>query len=480
MVVEAGVVRSGRDVLIEWMGLPDQARSERQSVCAAGGVRFAFYGRTSTSEHQDPVTSAAWQRESAEELTAGHGTIVAHYFDVGKSRSVPWRDRPEAAALLRALRDPDRGFDAIVVGEYERAFAGEELARLLPLFRRYGVRVWLPEAAGPVDPDTPEHKALMTILAARSLHEIRRAKYRARAAMTVQTRDQGRYLGGRAPYGYRFVDAGPHPIPSHAQAGRRLRRLEPDPVAAPHVRWMFAQRLGGVSLESIVAALNDKKVPCPAEHDADRNRHRIRGLWTVQTVATILNNPRYTGWQVWGRQTAERDNTTPTERRRGRPGRRTAAKKNWVLSNAPAHAALVGEHAFVSVQRLRTARPTQDGTTRTYRLAGDLRCRPCGRRMDSHWAHGRPGYRCRHQGDHPEQRRGEAAKTLYVREDELLTRLAELLHPDEDRPARSPHELVAELRAHGQVIVYDIDQLTLAARHPAPEAVETTNPTETL
>jgi len=29
--------------------------------------------------------------------------------------------------------------------------------------------------------------------------------------MAVQVREQGRYLGGRPPYGYRLDDAGPHP-----------------------------------------------------------------------------------------------------------------------------------------------------------------------------------------------------------------------------------------------------------------------------
>ncbi|UGQ13530.1 hypothetical protein LO772_07970 [Yinghuangia sp. ASG 101] len=28
---------------------------------AVNGLRFAFYGRVSTEDHQDPVTSKAWQ-----------------------------------------------------------------------------------------------------------------------------------------------------------------------------------------------------------------------------------------------------------------------------------------------------------------------------------------------------------------------------------------------------------------------------------
>ena len=34
--------------------------------------------------------------------------------------------RPQAAALVAQLADPDRGWDAIVVGEYERAFYGSQ------------------------------------------------------------------------------------------------------------------------------------------------------------------------------------------------------------------------------------------------------------------------------------------------------------------------------------------------------------------
>jgi site-specific DNA recombinase len=87
-------------------------------------VRFAFYGRISTVEYQDPVSSRAWQVEAAGRVVAGRGRIVAEFFDVGTSRSLPWVRRPQAAALLAAAQDPDRGFDAVVVGEFERAFAG--------------------------------------------------------------------------------------------------------------------------------------------------------------------------------------------------------------------------------------------------------------------------------------------------------------------------------------------------------------------
>ena len=106
-----------RDVLQSWVaGRGRRRRVVEPPDVVVPGVRFAFYGRTSTAEFQDPVTSRAWQREVAASLVAGHGTITAEFFDVGVSRRVAWERRPEAAALLEQAQSQDRRFDAVVVG----------------------------------------------------------------------------------------------------------------------------------------------------------------------------------------------------------------------------------------------------------------------------------------------------------------------------------------------------------------------------
>jgi DNA invertase Pin-like site-specific DNA recombinase len=110
--------------------------------------------------------------------------------------------RPQAAALLAALADPSRDFDAIVVGEYERAFSDDQLLQLGPHLRRHQVAMWLPETGGPVDFDDPAHQAMIMLLGSQSRREVQRSRFRVIAAMTAQTRDQGRYLGGRPPYGW--------------------------------------------------------------------------------------------------------------------------------------------------------------------------------------------------------------------------------------------------------------------------------------
>jgi hypothetical protein len=72
--------------------------------------------------------------------------IVASSSTSGKPRGGMAR-RPQAAALAR-LADPGRGWGAIVIGEYERAFYGAWYALMAPLFEHYGVHLWLPEVGG--------------------------------------------------------------------------------------------------------------------------------------------------------------------------------------------------------------------------------------------------------------------------------------------------------------------------------------------
>ena len=195
--------------------------------------------------------------------------------DVGWSREVAWERRPRAAALLAAARNPGRRFDAIVVGEYEWGFTARQFLRVAEQLERHGVRVWLPEADGPVDPADPTHRALVTALGAIAQREVSRTRHRTLAAMRAQAFEQGRFLGGRPPYGYRLVDAGPHPNRAQAAWGKRLQRLDPEPVTAAHVRWMFARRLAGRSLAGIARELNERGVLCPSVGDPERNRNRL-------------------------------------------------------------------------------------------------------------------------------------------------------------------------------------------------------------
>ena len=97
---------------------------------------------------------------------------------------------PEAAALVALLADPDRGWEAIVAGEYERAFYGSQYAAMAPLFEHYGVQLWMPEAGGRVDFASEHDEQTMTHLGLSSKREVTRTSIRVRTAMAVQARDR--------------------------------------------------------------------------------------------------------------------------------------------------------------------------------------------------------------------------------------------------------------------------------------------------
>lgn len=332
----------------------------------------------------------------------------------------------------------------MIVGEYERAFHGDQLTHVAAALASCGVQLWLPETNGPVDLDSPVHQALIMLLGHQSSREILRARFRTTRAMIAQARDQSRYLGGRPPYGYRLIDAGPHPNLAHARWGRRMHRLDPDPVTAPRVRWMFAQRLAGWSMAAIARALNERGVPCPSSHDPARNKHRHGDGWSVRTVAEILANPRYTGRQVWNRYRTDHHETVPGNRRTGRPQRHVANPKDlWVISARPAHPALVSERDFVAVQAISAVPRPDTDEKRVYLLVGLLRCGVCGRLLDSHWVYRGPGYRCRHghtsaQGPNPGR-----PKNVYVRQDNAIAFAAAQFGTSLDDPEQTAEKLRA-------------------------------------
>jgi len=474
---------SGESGLASWA---QAAGRGRRAEPRTGGLRFAFYGRVSTEDHQEPDSSKARQLSLARGLVAGYGRIVTEFFDAGQSRTVPWARRPEAAALVAAMADPERGFEAIVAGEYDRAFYGGQYTAMAPLFEHYGVQLWTPEAGGPVDFQAADHELLMLAMGLASKREITRTRIRVRTAMAAQT-EQGRYLGGRPPYGYLLADAGPHPNKAHAAWGRRARRLEPDPDTSPVVRWIFAQRLEGHSVARIARALNEAGIPCPSAADPARNPHRSGQTWTVATVTAILSNPRYTGRQVWNRQPTSRDLIDPANTGLGhRDIQRRNLPEGWVISACPAHPALVSEADWITAPRASAPRGPAGPATRRYLLAGLIRCGTCGRRLESSWSNGKPAYRCRH--GHPSSARPDPnrPKNAYVREDQILPHLSAMAilladydliprprQPGDVRttPPGDTADLIERLRERRLTLTYDPLRKTLRSDTQDPIAI---------
>ncbi len=397
--------------------------------------RFAFYGRVSTEDQQDPTSSRNWQlARSRQVIEQTSGEIVEEFFDIGQSRSLPWKRRPEAARLLDSFKDVARGFHSVVIGEPQRAFYGNQFGLTFPVFVHYGIELWVPEVGGAVDPGSDAHDLVMSLYGGMSKGERNRIKTRVRTSMAAQAGVEGRFLGGRPPYGYSLADAGAHPNPSKAAIGQRLHVLVPDPVASPVVKRIFDEFLQGRGLHVIAEALTKEGIPSPSAHDRKRNRHRAGsgGAWSKVAIRVILQNPRYTGYQVWNKQRRDEVLINVEDVALGHETKmRWNDRDKWVWSERPTHEALVSFEQFEGAQLVfqgaQRAHVRREKTKRgPYVLSGLVRCGICNRRMQGSWNHDQPYYRCKFPAEYAVTEQ-QHAKTVYVKEAAILPALDEWL-----------------------------------------------------
>ncbi|GAA1337421.1 recombinase family protein [Saccharothrix algeriensis] len=421
-----------------WATLDELLGVEVADAVEDGIGPVAGYGRCSTEDNQDPETSRGWQFGNARKFVEPlGGVVVEEFFDIGQSRSVPWERRSQAARLLTALKDPHRGWNAVVVGEGTRCWFGNQFSLIAPKFAAYGVDLWVPELGGKYDPRNPSHKMLMSVLGGMSESERQHVQARVRAAMDAQVVNEGRHQGGRAPYGYTVVDGGPHPNPKKAAEGFRLRLLALDEPSAEVVRRIFAEYLDGNGDRAIAAILNRDGIPCPSLRRPDQNRHRLADGWQGSTVRAILENPRYTGYAVFGRWTRHEMLLDPEDVAAGHVTRfRRSSPDRIVRSRHPAHPGIVPVETFTEAQLLRRSRAAggmrgiaklervRTSGRRPYPLRGLIRCSACGRKMQGEPIRKGTYYRCTARtlapgspalADHP--------KTVNLREDVVLPAL---------------------------------------------------------
>jgi DNA invertase Pin-like site-specific DNA recombinase len=426
-------------------------------------MRFAFYRRVSTEDNQDPQASSI---TGSSPVPAGH-TIVADFFDVGTSRSLPWKRRPRANELLAALKDPRRGFEGVVIGEPQRAFYGNQFGLTFPIFEHYRVQLWVPEVGGAVDPGSDAHELVMALYGGMSKGERNRIKIRVRSAMAAQAAMEGRFLGGRPPYGYRLVDTGPHPNPGKAADGKRLHQLERDPITAPVVQRIYREYLAGAGIYAIAERLTSDGILSPSAADPTRNPHRHVQAWGKSAIRVILTNPRYTGRQVWNKQRKAEILIDVDDIALGHETKmRWNPAQEWVYSTDRAHEALIDE-AFERVQTMIAAGARRPGvdrkprhSKRSYAFSGLLFCGLCDRRMIGSFNNGRNNYRCTYSSEYADAARLAHPRSLYLRED----RIVELVDPWVRR-AFSPTNLRTTLQA---MVDAQIRRRRPAPRHGRP------------
>jgi hypothetical protein len=179
------------------------------------------------------------------------------------------------------------------------------------------------------EPWSPEEKRVLQRYHAMNLAAARRA--------TEDLVREGWHTGA-VPYGYRS-----HRI-RISPAGRRPRyrtKLLIDRKEASIVEmifWWFVHN--GQSVDEIVYRLDHAHYPAPR-----RAGPVTPSRWTSASVRAILGNPKYTGYQVWGRT------------RNGDP----EPFEQWVWSRQLAHPAIIDTKIFLAAQRVSAHLSVYDG-----------------------------------------------------------------------------------------------------------------------
>jgi site-specific DNA recombinase len=421
------------------------------------------YARTSTADQQNPEESLRWQLDIANTLIAGRAKIVGVVHDKDTSRSLPWSQRKEASALLAQLPNPSRGWSGIVVGEPQRAFGDTgQVQTVLAQLNHYDVQLWVPELQGPVDPTSEIHDIILSLFGGLSRAERNRLRVRVRTSMRAMA-PEGRYLGGRPPYGYQLVRTGvPHPNPEKARQGVQLTKLAVDSSTSEVVKTIFAWRTEGLGFRAIASRLTGAGVPCPSGADPKRNPHRLGRAWSVSAVRAIVLNPKYRGAQTYGRYHKVERLRSVDNPAAGHVTREVPSQPEDVLTVADVIEPIVSEAIWQAAQPGRAPchpgprpeRPTQHSGMRIaphgsrYALRGLLICAECGRRMQGNAitrtkVGPRLGYRCVFRNEYPGDE--DHPKSLFVAESRILPALDEWLR---SLSSKNLEETMAEMIEH--------------------------------
>ena len=404
-------------------------------------VRFAFYGRLSTTDKQDPALSFPSQLKACQRKAAElGGEVVCEFTD---QESGAKQDRPGWSQLLHEARDRDgRRFDAVVIYSTSRLARDRFVAALFERELR-DVTVPIHYATGAGDPDTPEGALFVGMQQLWDEFERNKLARETKRGMR-EASEQGYRTGGRAPYGYRRQL---HQLPTGHLGDRTKHRvtLHPDPQQAPVVAEIFhLHATRGYSPKAIAEHLNAPGGPPPPNHvDPARNRG---GHWSAGTIRSILQNPVYTGRIVWNRLDF-------TSARHNGHGPRLRAQEEWTVCEQ-AHHPLVSDELYAASQARFEQRPRRQAaaTDGRYLFAGMVHC-ATGHQPLSMQGKARKGhhyYACSYGASYGDRAATEVhagQKWIYLREDALLPLVERFFAQRIFGPLRL-EKLAQQLKAH--------------------------------
>jgi site-specific DNA recombinase len=321
-------------------------------------MRAAIYVRL--SRETEETTSPERQRAACEQLCAARGwtvAVVEEDIDVsGFSRGL---DRPGLQKILRRLDE----FDVIVFFKIDRlARSTVDFAEIMRITEAQSVA--LASATEPLDLTSSMGRAMAKVIAVFAELESDTIGMRVSSAHE-HLRREGRYTGGRVPYGYQVA-------PNPDGAGKVLVI---NPQEAETIHKVVERVLAKDSLIQIATDLSKSEIPSPGHTSRQTTGKRSASKkWYITTLRALLTNPQLLGQVI--------EDGKPILRTDGLP-----------LVNRPP---ILEIDIWQALQDELTRRenPGERRRTGTALLRGVVHCSLCGYRMYTYVAGGRTRYRC--------------------------------------------------------------------------------------
>jgi len=317
--------------------------------------------------HRDALLALAKQR----------GYSIAHiYEEVVSGDSIA--DRPEMQKLLAAVETG--AFEGVLVMEVPRLARGNtrDQGVVAETFQYSGTKIVTPEKIyDPADEADEEYFEFGLFMSRREYKAINRRLQRGRQASL----EEGKYIAGTPPYGYRKVKI-PH---------QKGYTLEPAPETADVVREIFQlytvgdpQPDGGhkpLGSYAIAILLNARGILSPG------------GVkWSATAVRDVLKNPTYAGYIRWSYRPNKKQMVD------GRLVVTHPVNKETVLRKG-VHPPLITEETWTATRSMMDSRghaPVPSSKAISNPLAGLLYCSVCGRSLVQlpQGSHGAPMIMC--------------------------------------------------------------------------------------
>lgn len=313
------------------------------------------------------------QRAEAENYIASRSEWVFDKEYIEAAVSAYKNTVEEREILQQILKDArNKEFDVLLTYMSDRIGRKEEYSFYVATLNNLGIEVWTIKD-GQLRTEQHIDKLLNFIRFWQNEGESKKTSMRVSDAQRVMV-EEGRFVGGKAPFGYRLVLSGE--ISNH---GRALHKLEIVPENAATVQKIYSYAIHqGMGAGKIAKQLNAEGIPPITAKE-----------WKSGTVSGILKNPIYMGYPAIGRR-VNHGSFTSLDRR------------NWTYSKEQQKdLVIVSEMVWERAQEIREARKrkieaSKDKASNLYRdqydgvpfgtsgklaLIGMVSCGYCGKKL---------------------------------------------------------------------------------------------------